>query len=197
MSESQSEENIEALCKQEYSEDFYENDTDLSVTATDEIDKTEKRHRGKNKEYTELKITENYDDAKTFMKINMSEYIYRFTRISDDGVKLIHCCKGYQTCPKTAYILKSTKSQECSILQAEGDHQHIISTNKCKLPQNTVDFIKETLKNDHRISSARLRQKVKEQKLPQLTDKQLRNLKARTKLSNEKTILHRITKSHY
>ena len=113
------------------------------------------------------------------MNNKKDEYSYRYPRSSLEGEKRFYYCTGFVNCPCVMYLLKHADSLECSLWLANENHYHN-ETNKKRLPLKSVRKIKEFIADGIR-SNKRIIEKLKEQKLPQVSAKQISNLKQRQK----------------
>jgi len=113
------------------------------------------------------------------MNNKKEEYSYRYHRSSSEGDKRFYHCTGFVNCPCVMYILKHADSLECSLWISNDNHYHKDS-NKKRLPLKSVKKIKEFIGNGVR-SNKRIIEKLKELKLPQVSAKQISNLKQREK----------------
>ncbi len=107
------------------------------------------------------------------------EYSYRYPRESAEGQKRFYHCTGFQLCPCCMFILKHSNSQQCSIWLANENHSHK-ENNKRRLPISSIRKVKELVDNGMK-SNKNIINKLKELKLPQVSSKQISNLKQRVK----------------
>ncbi len=105
-----------------------------------------KKGRGRAKTYAEIQRFEDAKSADIAMEreINGQYWTRRNTIETDDGDKVYYSCKNYKDCPKTAYILRHSDSEDASLWVAECEHIHKAKAN-CILPKVTVDYVIELL----------------------------------------------------
>ena len=94
------------------------------------------------------------------------------------GDKFYYICKGFLICKKIVYIHLHVDSLKCTIYQSKEEHSH--NLNKNKIDQRVIDLVRDCL-NDKVSSNSRIMEKIREKLLPQITTKQLNNLKSRLK----------------
>ncbi len=137
-----------------------------------------KKGRGMAIQYELVTETEDYASALQYMKDSMSDYTRRYFRDTLEGRKDYYRCKGFLKCQKLMCIHLHDDSQMCTIYQSTEEHTH--ESPQAKIPQAIVDLVNECLA-DKVVSNKRILEKCRERHLPQITVKQLNNLKSRLK----------------
>jgi hypothetical protein len=110
---------------------------------------TNKKARGKAKEYSKIMQFSDFETAAYAMKTHVAGqmWIRKYVRKCKDGDKVYYACKSNPNCPKTLYIQRKSNSNDASIwLCSSSNHQHKVA-NKGPLPADTVDLVKKLLKN--------------------------------------------------
>ena len=79
---------------------------------------------------------------------------------------------------KTVYILKNAESQQCTLWEADCEHDH--SKKKQKVNQRSADRVKELIRLGIKSNTAII-DDLKLNMLPQLSKRQISNLKTRFK----------------
>ena len=154
-------------------------DTLNDIESLDESFELTKKGRGANKEYLMQESFQDYKMALHYVIENLKEYKFRYSRPSKEGQKRFYHCVGFHKCPCTIYLLKHSDSQECSIWKADTQHKHNTNASN-RLPKKTIELVQQCIKDGIR-SNKRIIEKIKANKLQQITKNQLKNLKARIK----------------
>ena len=138
-------EETDSSLKNIVSMDQFNSDDDTSKDA-ESIEIKKPKIRGKGRPYDETYEFPDLETAENFMQTERTEYTYRRTTNSTiEGDKKWFSCSNNNKCPKTLYLHLHIDSFKCSVYESTLDHNHTDNQNKGRLPQASIDYIREQI----------------------------------------------------